>query len=167
MKRIALLVLMVMASIAYSQTNTIQIINYTPNPVQFKLKGTGNFVVIDCQPIIESVNYATINSGQSVIFNQYNNSMSTSSPIPLWKVISSAVGGDDYTANIPAGITIPAFVSNLSKWSGIEILSPAGDHYQLYKDCEGSGGVFSTPAGATITAQWNQLAGNALVLITP
>ncbi|MFP3597502.1 hypothetical protein [Chryseobacterium sp. SIMBA_029] len=167
MKRIALLIFLSIASLALSQTNTIQIINFTPNNIQFRLAGRGNQLVMDCQPLITAQGYTTLNSGQSVTYTQYNTAQLVNPPIYTWDVIAEAVGGTSYTANPSTGNIIPAFVSNVSRWGVLDIISPAGDYYRLEKACEVPGGVFSTPPGATVTASWSELGGNVLVVITP
>lgn len=169
-KQITLFFLLLNLAFAYSQTNSIQVLNFSTQNIQFRLIGTDiSEYPIDCQPVIEATEFTNLGISQSVTYSQYNTSHLASPSIYTWRVIADAVGGGNYTANPSLGISIPTTISDLTEWRAINISVNGGaSYFDIGKHCGGVGGVFTSPAGSPVTATWNQLAnGNIIIFITP
>jgi hypothetical protein len=167
-KHIILFFLLMNTVLAYSQTNTIQILNFSSQNIQFKLIGADvSEYDLDCQPVIQMTGFTALPIGQSVIYSQYNTSHLVTPPIYTWHVIADSVGGGDYVANPSLGTTIPAVTSDVTEWRAIQISVNGGTtFFDIGRHCGGVGGIFTSPAGSPVTATWNTLAnGNVVIFV--
>ncbi|MFP3597500.1 hypothetical protein [Chryseobacterium sp. SIMBA_029] len=165
MKKTALFIFMLITSMMYSQTNSIQIINFSPYNVKFTLQGNDKVApTIDCVPWVYNQDPIALSPGQSITYSQYNSTHLTALPINAWKVY--APDGTHITYDLTTGMSVPTAISGTTSWALINIFTPAGEQLQLGRSCTGNDGPYTTPPGSSITATWNTLNGNVLVVIT-
>ncbi|MCS3531860.1 hypothetical protein [Chryseobacterium sp. JUb7] len=177
MKKISLFLLLLIGTIAYAQSGTMTIYNFSSQSVNLRLVGTNdNTQPIDCQPIVQGISATPLPPSSMVTYSQYNTSHT---PVPItaphineWAVISEAIGIPGQTYNTSAGVMISPAITNVTSWQSIDLNFANGEFLQLGRDCgfvnSGNGGFNdSTPTG--ITATWNYVgnptSGNVVVFI--
>lgn len=164
MKKTIFLLFLIAASFVYSQNNTIQIINFSPYTVGFRLTANNpNMMAQDCIPVIFNETQSFLAPGQSTTYGQINATNTVTPAINQWRVYSTL---GDNTYNLLAGAAVPAFETSVTSWALIRMYTPAGEELELGRNCTNVGGSFTTPPGYTISATWNTLNGNVLVVIT-
>lgn len=167
MKKTILLILLMAASFVFSQTNTIQIINFSQFNIKFTLISNNSSVYgMDCVPVIFNEDPVTLLSGNSVTYSQHNLSQNVIPAITKWRVYSA--NGNDTTYDLLTGATVPLADYSLTSWATIEMFTPAGEQVRLGRFCSpnATSGYYTLPSGYTINASWSTLNGNVLVVIT-
>lgn len=169
MKNISLFLLLLIGTLAYAQTGSMTIYNFSIHSVSYNLIGTNdNSYPIDCQPIVEGNSATSLAPASTVVYSQYNTSHLVTPAINQWAVISDAIGIPSQTYNVSAGITVPPVITTPTSWQSLRLNFSNGEMIHLGRDCgyvDSNHGAFAGSTVSGITATWNYLGNNVVVFI--
>lgn len=167
MKKISFFLLLLIGTLAYAQTGTMTIYNFSSSTVSYRLVGSQlNALQIDCQPVVTGYSATSLAPSSTVTYPSYNTSHLQSPAINEWNVISEEIGIPSQTYNVAGGATINPPISTLTAWHTIDLNFPNGGYINLGIHCGGAGtGIFSGSTTGNITATWNMLGNNVVVFI--
>lgn len=167
MKKISLFLLLLIGALAYAQTGTMTIYNFSAYSVSYRLVGSQlNSFPIDCQPVVTGYSATALAPSSTVTYPLYNTSHLQNPPINEWNVISEAIGIPSQTYNVAGGTTINPPITTVTAWHALYLNFSNGGFINVGIHCGGGGtGIFSGSTTGPITATWNVLGNNVVVFI--